>query len=137
MEITFSHIQGTVPVTIMHLQGKLDGNTYESFITEAQKQYDGGVRDLVLDFNQVTYLSSAGLSALHTVALLFRGQKLSERQEGWASFHAMENDRMNGPQSHIKLLRPNADVKKVLDLVGFNALFEIYNDIHQAAASFH
>ena len=137
MEITVSHIQGSVPVTILHLQGKLDGNNYESLIVEAQKQYDEGARDLLLDLSQVSYMSSSGLAALHTVALMFRGQKPSDRQEGWASFRSIDNDRLNGPQTHVKLVRPSADVKKVLDLVGFNALFETYTDVHQAVASFH
>ena len=137
MEITISRIQGSLPVTVLHLRGKLDGNTYEKLIAEAQKQYAGGARDLVLDFSQVTYLSSAGLSALHSVALLFRGQKPSDRQEGWASFRAIENDRANGLQEHVKLLHPTAEVKNVMELVGFNALFDTYTDIHQAVASFH
>ena len=136
MEITISRIEGSVPVTVLHLQGKLDGNTYETLIAEAQKEYDRGARDLLLDLQQVTYMSSAGLSALHTVALVFRGQKSSDRQEGWASFRAMDNDRLNGTQAHVKLLNPSTEVKKVLELVGFNALFDTYTEIHQAVASF-
>jgi anti-anti-sigma factor len=136
MEITITQDQGPSPVTIMHLQGKLDGSNYETLVAEAQKQYDSGVRNLLLDFSQLTFLSSAGLAALHTVALLFRGQKASERQEGWAAFRAMDRDRESGQQPHVKLFNPNPDVQRILETVGFNAFFEIYNNIHQAVGSF-
>ena len=134
MEITALYTYD--PVTVLHLEGKLDGNSYQLLIDEAQRQYDAGVRDLVLDLSRLTFLSSAGISALHTVARLFRGQTPSERQEGWASFHAMEKDRAAGPQAHVKLLNPTPEVKYVLDIVGFGSLFHTFTDVQQAIASF-
>ncbi|HTX91162.1 MAG TPA: STAS domain-containing protein [Anaerolineales bacterium] len=136
MEISISQDQGAFPVTVMHLQGKLDGSNYETLIAEAQKQYDAGVRNLLLDFSQLDFLSSAGLSALHTVALLFRGQKPAEREEGWAAFRSMDRDRQSGLQEHVKLVNPNADVRRILETVGFDAFFQVFNDIHQAVGSF-
>jgi len=136
LEITISQIQDPHPVTVLHLAGVLDGKTFENLIDEASRQYEAGARDLVLDLSHLTYISSAGLSALHTVALLFRGQKPGDRSNGWASFHIMDNDRSNGPQEHVKLLNPDKDVQKILDLVGFNALFDTFTTIHQAVASF-
>jgi anti-anti-sigma factor len=136
MEIIISQDQGTSPVTIMQLRGALDGNTYEYFITEAQKLYDAGTRNLILDMSELTFLSSAGLAALHRIARVFRGEDRSTLDEGWAAIHAMGKERDSGFQEHIKLLNPSEKVQGVLDTVGFKAFFEIYNDIHPAIASF-
>lgn len=135
MEIIISQNQDT-PVTIMQLQGELDGSTYEKFITEAQKLYDAGTRNLILDMSKLTFLSSAGLAALHRIARVFRGEDRSTMEEGWAALRVMGNDRDSGFQKHIKLLNPNKDIQNVLDTVGFTGFFEIYTEIHPAMASF-
>ncbi|HEY3313372.1 MAG TPA: STAS domain-containing protein [Anaerolineales bacterium] len=135
MEITLTQNQGSVPV--LHLQGKLDGSNYQTLITEAQKIYDGGARDVILDLSQLTFISSAGISALHRVALLFRGQKLeAQEEEGWGSYHAIANDRDGSAQKHVKLLSPLDNVQHSLEIVGFNTFFEIYTNLDKAVASF-
>ena len=79
-------------------------------------------------------MSSAGISAIHRVALLFRGEKLAEANEGWASYHAISRD--SGQQKHVKLCNPTEKVRHSLELVGFSVLFEIHTDLEQAVASF-
>ncbi len=137
MEIIISQNQDTSPVSIMQLKGSLDGSTYEHFITEAQKLYDGGTRNLIVDMTGLTFLSSAGIAALHRIARVFRGEDRTNMEEGWSAIHAMGRDRGNGFQEHIKLLNPNEKIQDVLDMVGFKTFFEIYTDIHPAIASFH
>jgi anti-anti-sigma factor len=136
MEIIISQNQDTSLVSIMQLRGALDGSTYEYFITEAQKLYDAGTRNLILDMSELTFLSSAGLAALHRIARVFRGEDRSTLEEGWAAIHAMGKERDSGFQEHIKLLNPNEKIQAVLDTVGFKAFFEIYTDLHPAMASF-
>ena len=138
MEIIISQNQETPSVRIMQLRGTLDGSTYEQFITEAQKLYDTGARNLLLDMSELTFLSSAGISALHRIAQVFRGEDRSTLNEGWAAMRAIGNDREKGfqIQEHIKLLNPNDKIQDVLDTVGFKAFFEIYTDLHPAIASF-
>jgi len=136
MEITITRIEKPVPITILHLEGKLDGANYESLIDEAQEVYAAGVRDIILDMSQLIFISSAGLAALHQVALMFRGEKHPGQDEGWAAYHAIDRDRGSRTQEHIKLLSPSEQVRRVLDLTGFSSLFEIYTDLHQAVASF-
>jgi len=137
MEIIISQNQDTSPVSIMQLKGALDGNTYEYFITEAQKLYDAGLRNLIVDMTGLTFLSSAGIAALHRIARVFRGEDRTTMEEGWSAIHVMGRDRNNGFQEHIKLLNPNERIQDVLDMVGLKTFFEIYTDIHPAIASFH
>jgi len=136
MEIIVSKIQDTPSVSVMKLRGALDGSTYEDFISEAEKLYKEGVRNLILDMSELTFMSSAGLSGLHRVARIYRGEDPSTFEEGWAAIHAMGKERSRGLQKQIKLLNPNEKILSVLDTVGFKAFFEIYTDMKPALASF-
>jgi anti-anti-sigma regulatory factor len=135
MNITISKTNKPDLVTILHLEGKLDGANYESLIEEAQEVYNDGVRDLILDLSKLTFISSAGIAALHQVALLFRG-KHPDQDEGWAAYRAIDRDRGGDPQKHVKLYSPSHPVREVLDMTGFSSLFEIHTDLHLAVASF-
>jgi len=138
MEIVVSENQGTTPVSIMRLRGALDGSTHEQFIAEAQKLYDAGARNLLLDMTELTFLSSAGIAALHRVARIYRGEDRSRMDEGWAAMRAIGRERDDGYQiqQHIKLLNPSDRIQETLDTVGFKAFFEIYKDTESAIASF-
>jgi len=125
-----------VSITILHLEGILDGANYKSLIKESQNAYDDGARDLILDLSQLAFISSAGLAALHRVALLFRGEKDTGKGEGWDAFHSIDRDRDNGTQEHVRLLSPSEQVRKVLEITGFDKLFEIFTNLQQATASF-
>ena len=137
MEISFSQNQNTPDVGIMKLQGALDGSSYEYFITEAQKLYDTGIRNLLLDMSELNFLSSAGIAALHRIARVFRGEDRTTMEEGWSAIHAIAKDHNSGSQAHIKLLNPGENILAVLDTVGLQAFFEVFTDIHPAMASFH
>jgi len=137
MDITVTNDQGIVPITVMQLKGKLDGSNYSDLIGQAEKLYQNGVRNLLLDLSGLSYMSSAGIVALHTIAMLFRGERRVDQEEGWSAYHAVARDRDSGPQAHVKLLGLNDQIHKVLDTVGIITFFEYYNDLHQAVASFH
>jgi anti-anti-sigma factor len=136
MEITISQNQDASHVSIMQLRGALDGESYQYFITEAEKLFDAGVRNILVDMSELEFLSSAGLAALHRITRVFRGEDRSTMEEGWSAIHAMGRDRDSGVQEHVKLLSPSENILGVLDTVGFKAFFEIYTDIDQALASF-
>lgn len=136
MEIIISKDQGTASVTVIKLRGALDGESYQDFINEAQKLYDAGTQDLLVDMSELTFLSSAGLSALHQTARMYRGEDRSKFEEGWAAIHAMGKERNSGFQNHVKLFNPNEKIRNVLDTVGFLAFFEIFTDMDAALASF-
>ncbi len=137
MKITIKKAESPVSIAILCLEGKLDGSNYESLIKEAQQVYMGGVRDILLDLGKLTFISSAGLAAFHQVALLFRGEALADQDEGWAAYHAISRALGGGKQEHVKLLSPSQLVQDVLDITGFDTLFDIYTDLDQAIASFH
>ena len=136
MIITISKTEGLTHVVILHLEGKLDGANYENLIDEAQNLYDAGTRDLILDLSKLSFISSAGLAAIHQVALMFRGERNPGWDGGWDAYHAVDRARSGGPQEHVKLLSPAEPVREVFDLTGFNSLFDIFPGLDQAVASF-
>jgi anti-anti-sigma regulatory factor len=136
MNITIIQKQARLPVTILGLAGKLDGSNYKQLVEEATKLYLKGARDLLIDLSKLTFLSSAGLAAIHKTALIFCGQPILEEESGWADYHAMDRDRAGGPQVHVKLLSPQPAVADILDLASFDSLFEIHTDLEAALASF-
>lgn len=136
MDIIVTKDHETPTICVIKLRGSLDGKSYEEFITEAQSLYDSGTRDLLLDMSELTFLSSAGIAALHRIARVFRGEDRSKLEEGWSAIHAMADDRNGGFQQHVKLLKPGENILNVLDTVGLKAFFEVFTDIHPAMASF-
>jgi anti-anti-sigma regulatory factor len=136
MNISVSQAQGKVPVTIIKLDGQLDGQNYQELISKAQELQQAGARDFLLDLSDLTYISSAGLVALHSVALLARGEELPDTEGGWSAYRSMGRTSEAGMQKHVKLLNPRAEVIGVLDMVGFGNVFEIFTSREEAVNSF-
>jgi anti-anti-sigma factor len=136
IQLTVSQLAGRVPVTILRPSGDLDASNYQDLIAEAQKVYDAGARDLLLDLSEVPYMSSSGLVALQSIAALLRGQAPPDPDEGWAAFRAIHRDRNAGRQAHFKLLNPQPKVEHVLDAVGFKTFLDVAFDLEAAVASF-
>ncbi len=136
MNISISQVQGKVPVTVVKLEGQLDGQTYQDLITKAREAYKAGWHDFLLDMSDLTYISSAGLVALHSVALLAKGEELPDTDEGWSAYRSMGRSKEAGIQEHMKLLSPRPEVLSVLEMVGFSAVFKIFSDFDEAVKSF-
>ena len=136
MNISVSQAQGNVPVTIIKLDGQLDGQNYQQLIAKAQELYNAGARDFLLDLSDLTYISSAGLVALHSVALLSKGESLPDTVSGWSAYRSMGRSSEAGIQRHVKLLNPRSEVMNVLDMVGFGNIFQCYTNLDEAVNSF-
>jgi anti-anti-sigma regulatory factor len=136
VNISTSQTQGNVPVAVIKLDGQMDGQNYQELIAKAQELYRAGARDFLLDLSDLTYVSSAGLVALHSVALLARGEALPDTEHGWPAYRSLGRSSEAGIQKHVKLLNPRAQVMNVLDMVGFGKLFEIFTNLDEAVNSF-
>jgi anti-anti-sigma factor len=136
MNISVSQASGRVPVTVIKLDGQLDGQNFQELITKAQELHSAGARDFLLDLSDLTYISSAGLVALHSVALMARGEELPDLEGGWSAYRSMGRTTEAGVQKHVKLLNPRSEIMGVLDMVGFSSVFEIFTDREEAVKSF-
>lgn len=135
---TLDQVEGRVPVTVIRLEGELDASNYESLISQTQQLYAEGTRDLLLDLENLSFISSSGLVSLHTMALIMRGEALDETQEGWRAYHAISRDlsKASGLETHFKLLKPQPMVRKVLDTAGFTTIMPVFEDEETAVSSF-
>lgn len=138
MNITMTQLQGNKPVTTMKLAGELDASCYLDVIAAAKQQYQQGTRDLLLDLSEMTFMSSAGLMALHSITMLMQGKEPPDPDDGWGAMHdiAHDVDQTTGFAAHCKLLRPQPRVAKTLTITGFNQILQVFNDQDEALASF-
>jgi anti-anti-sigma factor len=136
MEITVSQEQGRDAVSVIRITGHLDGQTYQNLISSARDVVKAGAKNILLDLSDLTYISSAGLVSLHTIALMTRGEELPDPEQGWSTLKSMDRTRDGGLQKHLKLLNPRPEVTSVLEMVGFSNFFEVFTDRQKAVDSF-
>jgi anti-anti-sigma regulatory factor len=135
MNLSISQVQGRVQVTVLSIHGDLDGSTYTSLIAKVKELYQAGTRHLLLDMSLVAYMSSSGLVALHSAALLMSGEQPPDPEDGWGSIHAAVEGEA-GLQKNVKLLNPQPRVDRTLEVSGMKEYFEIFTDLNAAVASF-
>ncbi|MGE5123492.1 MAG: STAS domain-containing protein [Acidobacteriaceae bacterium] len=136
MDMAVEYAQGTVPVTILTLQGELDASNFETLLSTAKMLYHAGTRRLLLDMNQLSFMSSAGIVALHNIILLMRGAGLSDPNSGWEAFHNIKRDLDSGKQPNVKILDPQPKVMLTLQKSGMDRFCDIYTDLQSALNSF-
>ena len=136
MNISVSQAQGKVPVTVIKLDGRLDAQNYQDLITKTQELYNGGAQNFLLDLSDLEYVSSSGLVALCSVALLARGEKLPTAEDGRPASRPLLHPAEAGPQKHIKLLNPRSEIMHTFDIVGLATLFEVFTNLDEAVNSF-
>ncbi len=103
----------TGKVKILHLEGFLDAHTSAILENEINKIFDKQEYSIVVNFNKLTYISSAGLG----VFMAF-----------------IERARQNG--GDIKLCEMNNKIFNIFDMLGFPLLFEIYKTQEEAVEKF-
>ena len=128
LNITASQIQGEVPVTILHLNGHLHGNTESELLDRARQAKEDGSTHLLLDLSGVEVLTSAGLRGIHNIFNLFTPQ--SDRSV--IKHHGDEPYK----SPYFKLVCPNPNVYYVLNIAGFLQNILIYNNMEDAVSSF-
>ena len=98
-------------VTVMAVTGRLDAVTVPEFEKKVRGLIDGGVLRLAIDFENLEYISSAGLRGLLVTA------KLLKSKEGKLGF------------AHV-----TGTVREVFDISGFCSLFSIDDSVEAAIA---
>ncbi len=136
MNIKSEQIEGKTAITILYTQGDLDASNYQELIASARHAHQRGARGLLIDMSNTPFMSSSGLVALHTVALLMKDQALPDPELGWGALHAINTTPEGGAQQQVKLLNPQPQVLRALEKTGLKQFFEIYTDRKTAIASF-
>jgi anti-anti-sigma factor len=137
LQTTVEQAEGRVPITIVALDGELDGRSYEGVIDTVRGVYEAGGRNVLLDLTDLSFFSSSGLVALHSSLRLMRGEDPADPEHGWSAIRAMGADVERGePQTTIQVCGTQDGVQKVLDRTGLGGLFPSHSDRASAIAAF-
>src|SRR5215211_7304247 len=134
MDIQVSTENARVPVTIMHVDGNIDAQTYEQFQATAQELISRGAQYLLIDLSHSPFVSSAGLRALHQ---LFNQLRLSDPDNQLSEADVRRGISAGTYKSpHIKLLNLSKETKTAFELSGFDMFIETFSNKEDALASF-
>jgi anti-anti-sigma regulatory factor len=133
---TTTCIQSHTPIAIIRVAERLDTSNYLELIAAAQELYRAGTQNIILDMGDIGHIGSAGLVAIHSVALLLGGRTPLDPEMGWSALHAIAEERCDVFHKRFKLLGPQPQVAWTLVRAGFTAFLEVYADRTAAVASF-
>lgn len=122
-------------LAVIGLVGELDGSNFEQVIDAGRAARDGGAQRIVLDLAGLTYMGSSGLVAIHSIALLLRGQEPTSPEDGWQALHDLANVAAEGPDDRLALAGPPPSIERVLDRSGMLGLFAVHADRASAVAA--
>ncbi|HEX2756851.1 MAG TPA: STAS domain-containing protein [Candidatus Limnocylindrales bacterium] len=122
-------------LAVIGLSGELDGSNFEQLIDAGRAARDGGARRIVLDLAGLTYMGSSGLVAIHSIALLLRGQEPTSPEDGWQAIHDLDASGGDGPDAALSLAGPPPSIERVLDRSGMLGLFAVHADRASAVAA--
>ncbi len=125
--LTITKSEGRVKV--LHLAGRLDGQTQESLMQAAQAEQKAGTRFLVLDLKDTQMITSAGLRALHLIYQMFTPK---------AEIEAWEQAQHGEPykSAYFKLAAAPANIFYVLNIAGFLNNIPSFENLDSALKSF-
>jgi len=134
MDIKVFVEKGSVPVTVMHVDGNIDSSTYTAFQTKANEIIQDGTRYILVDLAHAPYVSSAGMRALQRIYDQLRAL--------YPDLDMSKEDVKKGISAgtykspHLKLLNPSKETLKTFEMSGFDMYIEIFTDKTEAIASF-
>ena len=112
--VEVSQAQGRVPVTIFHLQDRVNLGNFAELEKRAKDDFENGMRDLVIDLSKSDSLTSIGVRALVII------HKMLSADNG----------------NHLKLAGPLPAIREMLEVAGITQFIEIYDTVDEAVASF-
>lgn len=112
--VQISQAQGRVPVTIFHLQDRINLGNSAELEKAAKDAYDNGMRNLVLDMRNAPSVTSAGIRAIAAVYRML----------------------VSGDTKHLKLAAVTPHLHDILEIAGISQYIEIFDTVEDAVASF-
>lgn len=128
MKLTTKLEQARVPVTLLHIDDRINLGNIDEFVGKAQALFDEGVRDLIIDLTDVPSITSAGLRGILTIYKLYNSK-------GSSSSPLIDQDIASGI-SHLRIVNPVKEVRRVLKLVGYDRYLGIYENLQDALKAF-
>ena len=109
----FTQQVGSQEVSVIQVKGHLDGHTYPEFESELNDLIDSGKFNIIIDFAELNYISSAGLGVL-------------------LSAHT----RVREHNGDLKIASLSQKTMRLFDLLGFSHVLNVYDSTEDAAQAF-
>ena len=132
MDIKVSTQNGRVPVTVVHVDGKIDSSTYQAFQAKVEELIGGGARYFLIDLTHAPYISSAGLRALHSLFNHLRALSPDVTDEEMRQ--GINAGTYKSP--HLKLLNLSKEARMAFEMAGFDMYIEVFDDMKKAVEAF-
>lgn len=123
--------QDAAPVAILYPKGILDFPILSGLIESAKGVYESGQRFLIIDMEGIGDIGIAGLFALYSIAMIFRGEEPLSPEGGLTALRSMAHH-VDGVSPNLKLFKPQPYIQRMLASSGL----PIYDDWAKALASF-
>ncbi len=104
---------GDSNVCVLKVSGHLDGHTYPEFEEKLNEIVDGGCYSIVIDFDQLDYISSAGLGALLNI-----------------------HTRAREHNGDVRISGLSRKTRRLFDLLGFSHVLSVYDAMDEAVKAF-
>jgi anti-anti-sigma factor len=132
MEITVTTMNGRVPVQVLHVHGNIDSSNYETFQAKAKELIGNGYRYILIDLNNVPYLSSAGLRVIQSIYNQLRTLDTTMSEE--EVIKGINAGTYKSP--NLKVTNLSKAVKEVFAMSGFDMFIGVFTDVMGAVNSF-
>lgn len=128
-----SHTQNArVPVTILDIAGDIDSSNFQLFQSYVDEQVAQGARHILLNFRDVSRISSAGLRVIHNLFNKLRDIHRDVNDDELRK--RMSSGGYKSPFLKLSNLAPH--VAEVFKLGGFDIYIELFDDESSAVKSF-
>lgn len=112
--IEISQAQGRVPVTVFHLQDRVNLGNAAEMEKAAREAFENGARDMVIDMTKTPSITSAGIRSLVAIYKLFSADGTNR----------------------VKLACVSPQIREIFEVAGITQHVEIHETVDDAVASF-
>jgi anti-anti-sigma factor len=112
--IETSQAQGRIPVTVLHLQDRVNLGNAAEMENAAKVAFEGGARDMVIDLTKTPSITSAGIRSLVVIYKMFSADGAK----------------------HVKLAGVSDHIREIFEIAGITQHIELFNTVDEAVASF-
>ena len=132
METTVTTKNARVPLSIVHVSGKIDSATHQIFQAKVEDLIDNGARYILVDLAGTEFVSSAGLRALHNIFNKLRALHQDVNDDELRK--KMSAGEYKSP--FVKVVNSSPQIREIFEVSGFDTYIESYDDINKAITSF-
>jgi len=136
MELKHETKEGKVPVDILYVSGRIDASNYKDLINKAREIIDGGAENILMDLGGCDFLTSAGIFALHSIALLAHHLIPLDPEDGWQALHSMQEEIGPSLKEKFKIVNLQSRVAHTLEISGVLHFLDVYTDLQEAQDAF-